>query len=504
MGNLYRIIGGALAALTLSSCGLVDNFSSRAVNYNLVAEQAQQEALLLNIVRASLNRPMQFTTLSSITGTASESANTTLSLPFGASKHRAKGLLSPDIAGFSGTITGGPTFTVPVLDTQEFYQGELKPLSGQEYRFFLDEGITPSVLFYMFVDTIELKVAGTNPAQTFTFHSYVADDFDNDRYETVADYLLALGLSIEQVHHNQIIGPPLTAAQLHDLRDIAQLTNAGLHIMAAHPPGHKPPADNDQAAATKPAKPGRKGAEGKSPGNYQIEKSMTVYRPCLGPPPGATATAVIDKSLLCGSDDPTDTSENQTTTLGRTGGFVAPDLAARLEKVRAAYIAMLEQRGQAAIATQIKALPPLPPDAKLQVRLYMRSPEAILHFLGSVVARQLYPSFDTPRVIRVKIGEPYLPYPVTPCPSTSDVNAPGDVAPGFRCDNLFVLTPGYTGEAPLSIDYDGKTYSVPSSDRVAGRTMRMLDLIKQIMALHTSAKELPASNVLNIIGGPTP
>jgi len=84
------------------------------------------------------------------------------------------------------------------------------------------------------------------------------------------------------------------------------------------------------------------------------------------------------------------------------------------------------------------------------------------------------------------------------------VNAPGDVAPGFRCDNLFVLTPGYTGEAPLSIDYDGKTYSVPSSDRVAGRTMRMLDLIKQIMALHTSAKELPASNVLNIIGGPTP
>jgi hypothetical protein len=74
--------------------------------------------------------------------------------------------------------------------------------------------------------------------------------------------------------------------------------------------------------------------------------------------------------------------------------------------------------------------------------------------------------------------------------------------PEFRCDNLFVLTPGYSGEAPLSVDYDGKSYAVPASDRVAGRTMRMLDLIKQIMALHTSAKELPASNVLNIIGGP--
>jgi hypothetical protein len=34
--------------------------------------------------------------------------------------------------------------------------------------------------------------------------------------------------------------------------------------------------------------------------------------------------------------------------------------------------------------------------------------------------------------------------------------------------------------------------------------MRMLDLVKQLLALHTSAKELPASNVLNIIGGGTP
>jgi hypothetical protein len=274
--------------------------------------------------------------------------------------------------------------------------------------------------------------------------------------------------------------------------------------MPVRPSGQKAPADNDRAAATKPAKPGRKTAEGKSPGSYQIEKNMTVYRPCLSPPPGATATAVIDKSLMCGSEDPTDTSDQQTTTLGRTGGLVAPDLAARLEKVRADYIATLRQTNQAEIADKIKALPAIPANEKLQVRLYMRSPEAILHFLGSVVARQLYPSFDRPRVIRVKVGEPYLPYPVTRCPKTNDLTAPGDVEPGFRCENLFVLLQGQSVDAVLSVDYDGKSYSVPPSDRVAGRTMRMLDLIKQIMALHTSAKELPASNVLNIIGGPAP
>src|SRR5262249_1008711 len=156
---------------------------------------------------------------------------------------RPKTGVSADVWGASGTISGGPTFTVPVLDTQEFYQGELKPLSGQEYRFFLDEGITPSVLFYMFVDTIELKVPGTCPPQFFTFPRYVSDDFDNDQYRTVADYLLAMGLSIEQVHHNQIVGATLTAEQLHNLRDIAQLTSAGLHIMPVRP-GEKTGTEN--------------------------------------------------------------------------------------------------------------------------------------------------------------------------------------------------------------------------------------------------------------------
>ena len=54
----------------------------------------------------------------------------------------------------------------------------------------------------------------------------------------------------------------------------------------------------------------------------------------------------------------------------------------------------------------------------------------------------------------------------------------------------------------VDVDYDGKTYWVPGSEQAEGRTMRILSLVKQILALHTSAKELPASNVLNIIGGP--
>lgn len=494
-----RIIG-ALAALSLGSCGIVDNFSGRAVDFNIEAEQAQQQALLLNIVRASLNRPMQFTTLSTITGTASESGSTTLSIPFGEAAHRPKTAASPDVFGLTGSVSGGPTFTVPVLDTQEFYQGELKPLTGQEYRFFLDEGITPSVLFYMFVDTIELTVVGSRPAQTYAFHSYVLDDFDNDRYETVADYLLALGLNIEAVHGKQIVGPPVAAASFKDLRDIALLTQAGLHI-SPEMAGQRQATGNHATAA---AKSDKRQAGPRTTGQYVIEKDMTNYRPCFTPPPGVPSPAVIDKELLCGSDDPNNTpsSEQAAGSLGRnTGGIQMPTLQKMLDDVANRYLAA----HPGANAAQVKAVPPLPAGAKFQVRLYMRSPEAILHFLGSLVARELAPpQGEGPRVIRVKIGAPYVPYPGQPqCTATPDPNLRQDVD-GYHCDNLFVLLVNQSTGSPLSVDYDGKTYAVPADSTVGGRTTRMLDLVKQILALHTSAKELPASNVLNVVGGATP
>jgi hypothetical protein len=482
---------GVLAALMVSSCSVVDDFSGRAVNFNLVAEQAQQQALLLNIVRASLNRPMQFTTLSSITGTASETANGTMSVPFG--HHRPTSGVSPDILGLSGTVSGGPTFTVPVLDTQEFYQGELKPLTGQEYRFFLDEGLWPAELFYIFVDHIEMTVADERSASKFEFHNYIAGDyFDYDRFAAVADYLLSLGLTIEEVRRPQTLGPPITAAQLRDLRDVAQLTTAGISIVPERSAEKTAPAQTVAPAAEK----AKKSASPKTTGRYQLQKSTVIYRPCFEPvsPP----LGVIDPSLLCGSNDPNDTSDGSTGNLGRTGGFTAPGLAHLLTTIKARYVAGLPA-GDPTTA-EIAALPALPGDKKLQVRLYMRSTEAIMHHLGTIAGRYLYQTGSRQRVMQVKIGEPYLPYPAEPCPPTADPTSQPTLL-GFQCQNLFVLRSGDAGDSPLSVDYDGKTFSVVSGN-TRGRTMQLLDLVKQLFALHTSAQQLPASNVLNIIGGP--
>src|SRR5262249_56471933 len=68
-----RIALTVACACSLSGCAIVGKYSDRAIEYNLQAEKTQQQNLLLNIVRASLRRPMQFTGLQSITGTASAS-----------------------------------------------------------------------------------------------------------------------------------------------------------------------------------------------------------------------------------------------------------------------------------------------------------------------------------------------------------------------------------------------------------------------------------------------
>src|SRR5215212_8384557 len=72
-----RAVAALLLASQLSGCAVIDNYSGRAVDFNREAEQAQEEVLLLNIVRASLRRPMQFTSLSSVTGSGTVSGGVT-------------------------------------------------------------------------------------------------------------------------------------------------------------------------------------------------------------------------------------------------------------------------------------------------------------------------------------------------------------------------------------------------------------------------------------------
>jgi ABC-type metal ion transport system substrate-binding protein len=53
----------------------------------------------------------------------------------------------------------------------------------------------------------------------------------------------------------------------------------------------------------------------------------------------------------------------------------------------------------------------------------------------------------------------------------------------------------------ITVSYDGKSFSIPRDSNRGGRTLQVLELVKQLLALNTSARQLPSTSVLSVVGG---
>ncbi len=189
--------------MALVGCAVVDQYSDRAIVYNLEAEDALDQGLVLNVVRASDQKPMQFTSVQSISGVASASGTAGLnSIPVGPHSNA-----TPKIATVTGTVSGGPTFTVPVLDTQEFYSGVMSPVSSDLFDFYIHEEFFREEIFRLFIETIAISKhdEGCSGARSHTldcelvFVNNPGADIDFDLFQSLVDYLLEFGLTTEPI-----------------------------------------------------------------------------------------------------------------------------------------------------------------------------------------------------------------------------------------------------------------------------------------------------------------
>jgi hypothetical protein len=121
-----------------------------------------------------------------------------------------------------------------------------------------------------------------------------------------------------------------------------------------------------------------------------------------------------------------------------------------------------------------------------------RSIEGILYYLGEIVRRSNHPeSGQSSKPVQVRVGPPQNPFPKQSCPFevTSD---------GYRCTDLFVVEEGISDPKGISVDYQGTQYSI-SSNTSSSWTMPVFDIVKQLQAVNTSAKQLPASNLISVL-----
>ena len=529
-----------LLTQALFGCAIVDSYSGRAVDYNREAESAQGEVLLLNIVRASMRRPMQFTGLQSITGSANVSGAVTGGavgtkqtpyisqfpkiLPPTNSNTALSSIIAGNVSG-NASLSGSATFTVPVLDTQEFYQGILQPIPLQAFDYYLQQGFPPELLFDLFILKVEVTRRDDGSCRKFTFVNSVRDDLQWGQFQAFMDYLIGSGLSAEKVNTFTPIGPPIAGPGMGsaNAQETAQVVeaysraaNAGLEI--------------------------RQEGRG-TDARFRVHKKTNNYRFCFGNPGGVPSDWVArqNSAMFCGQFNrggqatALSSSEPRECVRGPRGARPAAeagdDLATRgvhesgvseLSGIRLSpeFLNRIDRLQRAAQ----EARPDLPEDAYFQVRdfanglvsfkVYTRSTEGILYYLGEITRRRLFTEFgDVPRTIQVKTGLRHGTLPMGECDDRENGASwqaradlvslsrrrPGSARGGYYCENMFVLSNELGGDNIITVRYDGMFFGVPRDPNKSGRTLQVLELTKQLLALNTSAKQLPATGVISVI-----
>ena len=211
------LAGGLLAGL-LGACSAVDNaIDPRYDSINRGTANARNESILLNIVRASHNAPLNFVAFSRVSGTTSISGNA--ALPNFLVGPYTKPPLAPGVAApafsvlpspardvifnkdnLGGSTTATNNFDVSPLETRDFYQGLLRPVDLLILNYFLRQGYSRELLFWLFVESV--RQTGVGPPVEFL------NDPDEKRacvtmlgqercFRHMVDIAMASGLTVE-------------------------------------------------------------------------------------------------------------------------------------------------------------------------------------------------------------------------------------------------------------------------------------------------------------------
>jgi hypothetical protein len=211
-----------LSLSTLGGCAVVDQYGSRATEYNEQTTASKNSIVLLNILRAAYREPLQFTDVTTVTGTASAqgSLSADIPVPIGGAGFTTPNLM---ILNPSATVAGGPNFSVANLSTQEFYRGLQSSIDTQVIETYVASGVSLNLLLPLLISEIKLeepdKVRILRNTGS-TFESYV------DFRRVIAE-LVRKGFYIETKPTDEDIGPTLTRDEATDPKLLAALAQAG-------------------------------------------------------------------------------------------------------------------------------------------------------------------------------------------------------------------------------------------------------------------------------------
>ena len=222
--SLARLAVVCLISLVVLGCAVrSQQISSRAVNYNVAAEQARNEMLLLNVLRARDRKPMVFTGLSRITGSVRQSAGVGASGTLRNSGADSQGVS----ANFS--VVDSPSFDVAVLDSQSFTRGIMTPLTFELVEYFWDQGFSRDVLFFLAVERIEIECRYGAGVRSSEFINEVGVPSWTD-FQGLVGAVYRGGMWELDPHQTQQIGPAVDGAEVGRLGTLIQVAGRPVRL----------------------------------------------------------------------------------------------------------------------------------------------------------------------------------------------------------------------------------------------------------------------------------
>ncbi len=412
---LARPVAVAMTALALSACTTAP-LSQSAVSANLVQEDAHNKLLALNVARAVNRMPMHFTQISAV---RSAPYGFGLGIP-GIGAEFAVGGDAASALTLRPSLNASQNVDITVLNEQDFFRGITTPVKPSLLLYYLDQGWPMSILLPVFVQSIEFFDENNR------LRERVRNAPGSAEFQRFTDLLATLfNCEIDGTPTGEFVyySGTLDGAQLKDPAGAAAAKNAGLVPVAGGKvvtqekdaaAGFHLAADNGDLSLTMVNKPNSTACE-----QYKFKTGEVRDQAREVSSMVATSRAGVDRENPPGS-----------------AGHSAP---AGAEKVNA--------------------------------RLVLRSPEAMVYYLGEVVRYQ-----NTN-------GQPLL-FPDGPTRE--------------RDFKLFDMPVAEPDKKVFEFDYQGETYYVPPY-RPANRTVHVLSLMTQIMGLQNRGTTSPATANVRIV-----
>jgi hypothetical protein len=233
-------------ALGLSGCSLAGPIAGDATDYNRTVEEAENDMLLLNVVRASLEYPLHFTRIARISGAYEVGASAATEPTLGADE---TGFLDVPLAASAATR---PSFDIQILDSQEFYAGLQTPITAENLDFLRTQGFSLPLLLHALVEEASVFVrlptepGGRVPGRTREICVLAHDprpgaggraleDDDFARFDALVELLASRRSRIEFVTSEERLplGPALPARAVEDVKTLLRLRRDGLGLERA-------------------------------------------------------------------------------------------------------------------------------------------------------------------------------------------------------------------------------------------------------------------------------